>query len=129
MRIPKTTMVISCGICGNLIRSEVPPNWHPSKQLRRAQRDLQAHLKTHSFAEVLRFEIRQDLEQVPEEQRASIVRDVYRTLLGKTVDGKFSLGAEDSRGAYSVDEALGGVSMYQLWRSASSCGLPGCEQH
>ena len=60
--------------------SGVPPNWHPSKQLRHAQRDMAAHLKTHSFAEVLRFEIRQDLDQVPEEQRAGIFRDIYRNL-------------------------------------------------
>ena len=46
-------------------------------------RDMQTHIQaTHSFAEVLRFEIRQDLDQVPDDQRPTIVRDIYRNLLG-----------------------------------------------
>src|SRR5260221_6820336 len=110
-------MVNACGICGDLIRSDVPTNWHPTKRQRHAQRDMQAHLKTHSFAEVLRFEIRQDLDQVPDEQRPSIVRDVYRALLGSTVEGRFTLGAADTLGVYSVDEVLGSMSMYRLWRT------------
>jgi hypothetical protein len=127
--LERNTMVNSCGICGNLIRTEVPPNWHPAKQQRRAQRDMAAHLKTHSFAEVLRFEIRQDLDQVPEEQRGSIVRDVYRALLGKMVEGQFVLGDADAMGVYSIDEVLGAMAMYRLWRTAASCGMPGCVQH
>lgn len=123
-------MLNACGICGDLIRSDVAATWHPSKQLRRAQRAMQAHLKTHSFAEVLRFEIRQDLDQVPEEQRPSIMRDVYRALLGRVGDaGAFTLGADDSVGVYSLDEALGTASIYRLWRVHNACGLRACTQH
>jgi len=119
----------TCAICGDVVRSEIAPHWHPTKQLRRAHRDMQTHMQTHSFAEVLRFEIRQDLEQVPEDERPSIVRDVYRSLLGSTNDGVFELGAEDASSVYSVDEVLGDVALYRLWRSHNACGLPGCEQH
>ena len=84
---------------------------------------------THSFAELLRHEIRQDLDLLPEEQRPTIVRDVYRKLLGTTQDGEFSLNASDGIGFYSVDEALGGLGLFRLWRSANACGDPRCQQH
>ena len=84
---------------------------------------------THSFAELLRFEIRQDLDQVPDEQRPTIVRDVYRGLLGTSRNGRFELGAPDGVGTYSIDEALGQSQVYSLWRSANACGDPGCRQH
>jgi hypothetical protein len=119
-----------CGICGDLIESSIPSNWHPSKLARRAEWDMQAHLQTHSFAEMLRFELRQDLGHVPEDDRASIVRDVYRELLGVwTPDAGYSLGDADSRGVFSMDDALGGTGVYRLWRSANACGLRDCDQH
>ena len=91
---------------------------------------MQAHLRAHSFAEILRYEIRQDLDQVPDEERPSIVRDVYRALLGSTADnGAYTLGGADSRGPFSIDEALGSLAIYQLWRSAGACGDPHCGQH
>jgi hypothetical protein len=95
----------------------------------RVHRDLQAHLKTHSFAELLRFEIRQDLEEVPEEQRPSILRDVYRSLLGTTRNGRFELGRADRLGVYSIEEALGELALYKLWRGANACGDPNCVHH
>ena len=87
------------------------------------------HLKPHTFAEVLRYEIRQDLDQVPEEQRPTIVRDIYRALLGTTRNRQFTLGAADSQSVYSIDEALGSLETYLLWRSANGCGDPNCKQH
>jgi hypothetical protein len=122
-------IVITCGICGGVVRSRTPLDWHPGKRARRAERDMQAHLKTHSFAEVLRYEIRQDLDQVPEEQRPIIVRDIYRSLLGTTRDNQFVLNEPDSVGVYSIDEALGDMDAYRLWRAANGCGDPGCNQH
>ncbi len=122
-------IVTTCAICGDLVRSAVDLNWKPSKKARQAHFDMQEHLMTHSFAELLRFEIRQDLEQVPDEQRPSIVRDVYRGLLGTTRDGKFALNATDGHSAYTIDEALGDLGLYQLWRSANRCGAPDCIQH
>jgi hypothetical protein len=122
-------MVSTCGICGGIVRSDVPGNWHPFKRARKAERDMQAHLKTHSFAELLRYEIRQDLEQVPEEQRPTIVRDIYRGLLGTTVNGQFTLESHDSQGTYSIDDVLGSIDMYRVWRTSNSCGDPSCKQH
>jgi hypothetical protein len=125
------SMSHSCGICGDLVRSEIDASWHPRTWKHRkwaqvAERDMRAHLDTHSFAEVLRFEIRQDLEEVPDEQRPTIVRDIYRSLLGTTTDGRFTLNDTDAIGVYSIDEALGDVAVYRLWRNASNCGLQGC---
>jgi hypothetical protein len=121
--------ISTCGICGDLVRSETGANLHPRLQAHQALRDMQAHLSTHSFAELLRYEIRQDLDQVPEEQRPAIVRDIYRSLLGRTRDKHFSLNDPDGRGVYSIDEALGSLAVYQLWRTASRCGEPACAQH
>jgi len=119
----------TCGICGDLVRSGSGASLHPHLQVVQALRDLQAHLDTHSFAELLRWEIRQDLDQVPEEQRPAIVRDIYRSLLGTTRDSEFTLNDADGRGVYSIDEALGDLDVYRLWRAASRCGDPGCTQH
>ena len=85
-------MINTCGICGHEVESKVPSNWHPSKLLLRAEQDMEAHLRTHSFAELLRYEIRKDLDQVPDEQLPSIVRDVYRQLLGAQGEMGYALG-------------------------------------
>jgi hypothetical protein len=122
-------IVSTCGICGDAVRSLIDMRWHPRMTALRAHRDMQEHLMTHSFAELLRYEIRQDLEQVPEEQRPSIVRDVYRGLLGTTRDGQFRLGDADSLGAYTIDDVLGDIEVYGLWRSANRCGDQACPQH
>jgi hypothetical protein len=130
VRPPVTLEIITtCAICGHLVRSQVSPNWKASRRAMRAHRDMQAHLKTHSFAELLRFEIRQDLEQVPEEQRPSIVRDVYRSLLGVTRNGRFELGRADAAGTYSIDEVLGGLNVYRVWQTSNRCSDPTCDQH
>ncbi len=116
----------TCRICGGLVLTALGASLHPGKLAQIAERDMQAHLDTHSFAEVLRFEIRQDLEDVPDEQRPAIVRDIYRSLLGTVTHTHFTLYDEDRVGVYSLDEALGDVRMYQLWRNANSCGLSSC---
>ena len=121
--------ITTCGICGDLVRSHMGPDLHPRLQAHQALCDMQAHLNTHSFAELLRWEIRQDLDQVPEEQRPAIVRDIYRSLLGTTRDTQFSLNESDGRGVYSIDEVLGAIETYSLWRTANQCGDPRCEQH
>ena len=90
---------------------------------------MQAHLQTHSFAELLRYEIRQDLEEVPEDQRPVIVRDIYRSLLGTTTASGFTLGDTDAHGLYAIDDVLGDIELYRLWRSANGCGDPSCAQH
>jgi hypothetical protein len=121
VRFPVSREIITiCGICGHFVRSRLR---------RRTQLDMQDHLMTHSFAELLRHEIRNDLDQVPEEQRPTIVRDIYRGLRGKTYGSQFTLDPPDALGVYSIDEALGDVRTYSLWRIANSCGDPNCTQH
>jgi hypothetical protein len=121
------TRTSTCLICGDAVLSRVPAHWSPGKLARRAELDMQAHVKTHSFAEVLRFEIRQDLDQVPEDERPTIVRDIYRNLLGsQSAEAGFVLGEDDSRGVYSIDDVLGDLDVYRLWRSANQCGLTRC---
>jgi hypothetical protein len=120
------TTTSTCAICGTAIETRIPPDWHPSHLARRAEEDLDSHLQTHSLAEVLRHEIRQDLNQVPEAERATIIRDIYRNLLG-TSDGDFySLNDSDRLGVYSIDEALGSLNLIQLWRSANRCSKSSC---
>src|SRR3979411_2158166 len=120
------SMTHTCRICGGLVPTELGATWHPGKWAQLAERSMQAHLDTHSFAEVLRFEIRQDLEEVPDEQRPTIVRDIYRSLLGPTAHKHFTLGAAAAIGMFSIDEALGDLAVYQHWRSANNCGLKDC---
>ena len=120
------SMSHTCRICGGVVPTELGASWHPGKWARLAERDMQAHLDTHSFAEVLRFEIRQDLEEVPDEQRPTIVRDIYRSLLGTMTPTGFTLNDEDAVGVYSIDEALGDLAVYQLWRNTNHCGLKAC---
>jgi hypothetical protein len=122
-------IVATCGICGDSVRSVVGIHWNTGKRALRAYQDMQAHLNTHSFAELLRFEIRQDLDQVPEEQRPSIIRDVYRGLLGSVRDGAYSLDPADGQSAYTIDEALADAKLYAMWFHANRCGDPHCPQH
>ena len=122
-------IVTTCAICGDSVRSAVELGWRPSKKAEQAHLDMQEHLMTHSFAELLRFEIRQDLELVPDDQRPLIVRDIYRSMLGTTRDGEFTLFDSDSKGVYTIDEALGDLQLYSLWRSANGCSRAGCNQH
>jgi hypothetical protein len=116
----------TCGVCGGQIHTAIPSSWHPSKLATRAERDLEAHMRTHSFAEILRSEIRQDLDTVPDEQRPIIVRDIYRNLLGKMDGPRFVLHEPDGQGVYSIDEALGDIDLYRMWRTASRCFESNC---
>ena len=116
----------TCGVCGGQILTSIPSSWHPSKLAHRAERDLQAHMRTHSFAEILRSEIRQDLDQVPEEERPIIVRDIYRNLLGEMNGPRFVLNEPDGQGVYSIDEVLGHIGLYRLWQVGGRCHEPDC---
>jgi hypothetical protein len=120
------TTTSTCGICGGVIESRIPSNWHPSKLARRVEWDLAAHLRSHSFAEILRFEIRQDLDQVPDDDRPTIVRDIYRNLLGKPDAAEFELDTPDGQGMYTIDDVLGDLDVYRLWRASNRCSDPTC---
>jgi hypothetical protein len=101
----------------------------PGRKAAFVENAVQVHMRTHSFAELLRFEIRQDLEDVPEDQRPVIVRDIYRSLLGTTTDSRFQLNDTDGHGVYAIEDVLGTVELYRLWQSANRCGDPGCQEH
>ena len=64
-----------------------------------------------------------------DDQRPTIVRDIYRSLLGATDQPGFALGDTEAVGMYSIDEVLGDIATYRLWQSANRCGAPGCLQH
>ena len=113
--MPSARLNATCLICGRTVEAHASQSANGGERSRRVQNALRHHLEQHSFAEVLRYEIRQDLDQVPCEQRAIIVRDIYRQLLGRFTNGRFSLGAADSLSVYSIDEALGSIAMYTLW--------------
>jgi hypothetical protein len=122
-------MIRPCAICGGLVRSDLPAGLHPHRKAAFVESDMQAHLRTHSFAELLRFEIRQDLEEVPEDQRPTIVRDIYRSLLGTTTEGRFTLNDADLQGVYAIDDVLGDLDVYRMWRCANRCRDAACLQH
>ncbi len=123
------TTTTVCSICGAVLVTSVPSNWHPSKLENRAEWDLQEHVRSHSFTEVLRYEIRRDLDQVPAEERATLIRDVYRQLLGSVEGGRFMLNEDDGAGTYSIEEALGTVAMYELWHASALCDGRPCVGH
>jgi hypothetical protein len=128
VRFP-VNLIRACGICGGLVHSNIPSHFPSGKKAAFVESDMQAHMRTHSFAELLRFEIRQDLEEVPEEQRPVIVRDIYRSLLGTTTAARFTLNDLDAHGIYPIDDVLGHIALYHLWRTANRCSQPGCAQH
>jgi len=120
------TTTSTCSICGTAIETSIPSDWHPSHLARRAEEDLDSHLQTHSLPEVLRHEIRQDLDQVPDDERATLIRDIYRNLLGTATGDDYKLHDADRLGVYSIDEALGSMNVIRLWRRANRCSDPHC---
>jgi hypothetical protein len=59
------------------------------------------------------------LDFMPAAERAMAVKQVYCELLAV-------YGDQETRGVYSIDEALGMTSMYRLWLEAERCSKPGC---
>ena len=47
--------------------------------------------------------------------------------MGTTSHAHFTLNDTDAVGVYSIDEALGDLTVYQFWRNANNCGRPGCK--
>jgi hypothetical protein len=90
---------------------------------------MRSHLMTHSLAELPRFEIRQDPDQVPDDHRPLIIRDLCRGLLGTVRNGRFELGPADRQPMYSIDEALAIIGLYRRWSQAKRRAEPNCGQH
>jgi hypothetical protein len=68
---------------------------------------------------VERFLLRKHLDELEPSVRPVAVKQVYSQL-------RELWGEEDTRGVYSIDETLGSVAMYQLWRNAGHCAWPDC---
>jgi hypothetical protein len=72
------------------------------------------HLATHPAPVVERFLLRKHLHELAPDLRPIAVKKVYSKL-------RQLWGDEDTRAVYSIDEALGSLAIYQLWRSACHC--------
>lgn len=115
-----------CHICGAEVEARVRTNWHPSKITRCMQWAMDEHLETHARGEVLRFKVRQSLATLDVSERLSMVRDAYRDLLGTETSAGYRLGADDSQGTYSLEEVLGGATLYAAWCATNRCSAPAC---
>jgi hypothetical protein len=83
------------------------------------QRAAAEHLATHPSPVVERFLLRKHLDELEPNVRPAAVKQVYTQL-------RELWGEADTRGVYSIDEALGSVAMYQLWRNAGHCTWSSC---
>jgi hypothetical protein len=84
------------------------------------------HLGGHAPAELVRFQIRENLSDLPQEDRSSVIRGIYRELLGHMEGETFVLGAQDSIGVYSIDEVLGNSDVHRLYQSSIRCESEDC---
>lgn len=116
----------TCRICGSIIETTVPAEWHPTKLERLAEWAMEEHVLAHASAEVARQELRERLDETPTDERQNQVRELYRQLLGRVEDGHLVLNDQDGRGVYAIDEVLGLASVYRLWQSATRCWAPRC---
>jgi hypothetical protein len=66
------------------------------------------HIRSHPRQALARFCLNRFRDDARPSQRALAVRQVYRELCALS-------GDEDSHPVYTIDEALGSVSMYRLW--------------
>jgi hypothetical protein len=77
------------------------------------------HLRSHPAPEQARFWLRRFLEDVRPGERAVAVKRIYSEL-------RALWGDQDSRSAYTLEEALGSVSLYRLWLTANRCSYAQC---
>jgi hypothetical protein len=80
----------------------------------------QEHLRSHPGPELARFWLRRFLDDVRPADRALAVKRVYTELLGLW-------GDYDLRGVYTIDEVLGGASVYRLWLAVNRCAWSKCD--
>jgi hypothetical protein len=111
----------TCEICGEPIYVEtqgvaagLPGGLDASLERAAAE-----HLLTHPSPVLQRFLLRKHLDELSPSVRPIAVKQVYSQL-------RQLWGDEDTRGVYSIDEALGSAALYRLWTSASRCTWDGC---
>ncbi len=111
-----------CEICGETIYVELKQvaAGRASRYYASVQRAAAEHLATHPSPVVERYLLRKHLDELEPSARPTAVKEVYTKL-------RELWGQEDTRGVYSIDEALGSVAMYQLWRNAGHCAWSSCQ--
>ena len=111
-----------CEICGETIYVELEqvPAGRARGYYASVQRAAAEHLATHPSPVVERYLLRKHLDELKPDVRPAAVKQVYTQL-------RELWGEDDTRGVYSIDEALGSVTMYQLWRNAGHCSWSRCQ--
>jgi hypothetical protein len=111
-----------CEICNEPIWMDIPDSGAADDPAHR-QHEFQAladeHLRTHPAPVQARFWLRRFLDDVRPSERAVAVRRIYTDL-------RALWGDQDSRGVYSIDEALGSARVYRLWLDANRCSFATC---
>ena len=79
----------------------------------------EGHLRTHPKPVLAHFWLGRFLDDLRPDERALAVKQIYSELLALW-------GDQDSRGIYSIDEALSTPSMYRLWLAANRCSYRAC---
>jgi hypothetical protein len=114
--------VATCPICELVIWMEVPDT-SARADPGALQQELDAladeHLRSHPAPVQALFWLRRFLGDVPPGERAAAVRRIYTDL-------RALWGEYDSRGMYSIDEALGTAGAYRLWLDAHRCSYTPC---
>jgi hypothetical protein len=77
------------------------------------------HMRSHPEPVQARFWVRRFLEDIPPGERAFALKKIY-------IDLRALWGDQDARGALSIDEALGALSIYRLWTDANRCSYAKC---
>ena len=111
-----------CEICGETIFVELEEvtAGRAKRYYASVQRAAAEHLATHPSPVVERFLLRKHLDELEPSVRPIAVKQVYSQL-------RELWGEDDTRGVYTIDEALGSSAMYQLWRNAAHCTWPDCQ--
>jgi len=107
-----------CAICGESIWVDVCDDvdrWDAARFAAEFNVLAAEHIRLHPRQVLARFCLSRFHHDIRPSQRALAVRQVYRDL-------RADLGDEDGQGVYTIDDALGSVSMYRLWLSAHRYG-------
>jgi CheY-like chemotaxis protein len=109
----------TCPICGAAPTAEVDPSASLARRLRVVHAARQAHVLSHSAAEIGRVPLRQRLQQLPVHRRDILTDWLYRDLF-------HDWGDQDRQAVHSVDEVLSSPALHRLWYTAFDCSYPGC---
>ena len=101
----------TCEVCGHVIYADLDGPATSNRLILAARAATREHLASHTQGELLRTELRGLLPSLNAAQRLTVVREVYSCL-------RAEWGEQDSRGVYTVEDALGSAALYRLWLDA-----------